>query len=105
MNNNSEKIIAIAALIKGFATSQFRINQIDPSLAYIIMKSVCEHYAEKYIDESVLSRVSFVDDEKRERRITETKTGTIEDLKKDMENMGFKPSKTEETETAGNTGS
>lgn len=100
---NPEGLIAIETLIGKYAEGQFASNGIHPAQAVMIMKSVCSRFMDVYIRNSLYDRIDFGENDKRDGA-TE-KTGTIEDLMEDMENVGFEPAKTEGAGTTENTGS
>lgn len=81
--------VPLEMLITRYARSQFFMNGIGAAEARLIMKAVYCNFLEGYVEADTLQRTVINDPEPSK---TETRTGTVEDLKKTlMPDKGLTP--------------
>lgn len=82
MNEHNEKLLALETLIYRFAAEQFAMNQITSVEAMLVMKSISADFNDACFKESLYKRIHF-----GEPPATETKTGIMEELKREFGNI------------------
>ena len=92
-----EQLTALENHIYMFATTQFEINNIPPTMGRLIMESVYSKFQDQAIAQMIANQVSVEGGEKAQ---TEKKMGSVIDLMKDFYNTGFHPDN-EEGENGG----
>lgn len=83
----NEKLMAVEAIISNYISGQFASNGVSIEEGILILKSVCFNLTNQYVNQSIMSRIQFVNPEQPK---TMEKTGTPEELKKDLKRTGFK---------------
>ena len=77
--------VPLEMLITKYAQSQFSMNGIGAAQARLVMKSVYCNFLEDYVEADTLQRTVINGAESSQ---TETRTGTMEDLKKTLSKAG-----------------